>query len=48
MKIDLTMQNFSNINIKNTSILGGNFTKCNLSGSKLENVNINGINLSGA
>ena len=48
MKVDLTMQNFTNINIKNTSILGGNFAKCNLSGSKLEHVNKNGINLNGA
>ncbi|CAD8204796.1 unnamed protein product [Paramecium pentaurelia] len=45
MKVDLTKQCFSNIKIKNTSIIGANFAKCNLSGSELENVNINGINL---
>ncbi|CAD8198450.1 unnamed protein product [Paramecium pentaurelia] len=48
MKTDLTNQNFQNITIKNTSLYGGNFSKCNLSQSKFDNVNINGINLNGA
>ncbi|CAD8103768.1 unnamed protein product [Paramecium sonneborni] len=48
MQVDLTMQNFSKIQITNTSLIGANFAKCNLSQSKLENVDINGINLNGA
>ncbi|CAD8214943.1 unnamed protein product [Paramecium octaurelia] len=38
---------FLNIKIHNTSLIGANFVKCNLSGSELENVDISGINLSG-
>ncbi|CAD8089152.1 unnamed protein product [Paramecium sonneborni] len=48
MKVDLTMQNFEKIKIKDTSLFGANFAKCNLSGSQFDSVNINGINFNGA
>ncbi|CAK73532.1 unnamed protein product, partial (macronuclear) [Paramecium tetraurelia] len=48
MQVDLTSHNFEKIRIKNTSLIGGNFAKCNLSQSEFDNVNINGINLNGA
>ncbi|CAD8169349.1 unnamed protein product [Paramecium pentaurelia] len=48
MKVDIRSQNFENIRIKNTSLLGANFARCNLSGSQLDNVDINGMNLNGA
>ncbi|CAD8209585.1 unnamed protein product [Paramecium octaurelia] len=48
MQVDLTSHNFQKIRIKNTSLIGGNFAKCNLSQSEFYNVNINGINLNGA
>ncbi|CAD8214687.1 unnamed protein product [Paramecium octaurelia] len=38
MNADLKMQSFTNIQIKNTSLLGSNFTKSDLSGSKFDNV----------
>ncbi|CAD8196857.1 unnamed protein product [Paramecium pentaurelia] len=48
MNANLTNQNFENIQTQNTSLIGGNFAKCNLSKSKFFKVNINGINLGGA
>ncbi|CAD8157971.1 unnamed protein product [Paramecium octaurelia] len=35
-------------NIKNTTLIGANLVRCNLSGSEFENVNISGVNLNGA
>ncbi|CAD8090886.1 unnamed protein product [Paramecium primaurelia] len=48
MKVDLRNKNFENIIIQNTSLIGANFVKCNLSGSQFNNVKISGINLNGA
>ncbi|CAD8045129.1 unnamed protein product [Paramecium primaurelia] len=48
MKVDLRNQNFENINIQNTSLVGANLVRCNFSGSIFKNVNISGINLNGA
>ncbi|CAD8048613.1 unnamed protein product [Paramecium primaurelia] len=48
LKTDLRNQSFENIRIKNTSLIGGNFARGNLSGSEFDNVNICGINLNGA
>ncbi|CAD8190197.1 unnamed protein product [Paramecium pentaurelia] len=48
MKVDLTNQNFENINIQNTSLVGANFVGCNLNQLQFENVDISGINLNGA
>ncbi|CAD8190165.1 unnamed protein product [Paramecium pentaurelia] len=48
IKVDLTNQFFLNIRIQNTSLIGGNFAKCNLSGAEFQNININGMNLNGA
>ena len=48
MKADLKDRDFENIRIKNTSLIGGIFVRCNLSGSEFDNVNISGINLNGA
>ncbi|CAD8129532.1 unnamed protein product [Paramecium sonneborni] len=46
--IDLKNESFENIKIKNTSLVGINFVRCNLSGSEFENVDISGMNLNGA
>ncbi|CAD8086600.1 unnamed protein product [Paramecium primaurelia] len=35
MKVDVRNQSFENIRIKNTSLIGGNFVRCNLNGSEL-------------
>ncbi|CAD8187301.1 unnamed protein product [Paramecium pentaurelia] len=48
MKVDLTKKNFENIKIKNTQLIGANFSRCNLNGSHFENVDISGMNLNGA
>ncbi|CAD8189377.1 unnamed protein product [Paramecium pentaurelia] len=48
MKVDLRNQSFENIRIKNTSIIGGNFVRCNLNGSEFENVDISGVIFNGA
>lgn len=48
MKIDLTNQSFEDIRIKNTNLIGGNFVRCNFSGSEFNNVDISGVNLNGA
>ncbi|CAD8175343.1 unnamed protein product [Paramecium pentaurelia] len=48
MKIDLRNQSFENIRIKNTSLIGGNFVRSNLSESQFENIEISGLNLNGA
>ncbi|CAD8170324.1 unnamed protein product [Paramecium pentaurelia] len=48
MKVDIRNESFENIKIKNTSLIGGNFLRCNLSGSEFENVDISGLNLNGA
>ncbi|CAD8163656.1 unnamed protein product [Paramecium pentaurelia] len=45
MKVDIRNQSFENIRIKNTSLIGGNFLGCNLSGSEFDNVDISGFNL---
>ncbi|CAD8214948.1 unnamed protein product [Paramecium pentaurelia] len=48
MKIDLRNQCFENIRMKNTSLIGGNFVRCNLNESEFENVDISGVNFNGA
>ncbi|CAD8163059.1 unnamed protein product [Paramecium pentaurelia] len=48
MKVDMRNQSFENIRMKNTSIIGGNFVRCNMNGSEFENVDISGVNLNGA
>ncbi|CAK58103.1 unnamed protein product (macronuclear) [Paramecium tetraurelia] len=48
MKVDLKEQSFENIRIKDTSLIGGNFLRCNLNGSQFDNVDIGGVNLNGA
>ncbi|CAD8179805.1 unnamed protein product [Paramecium pentaurelia] len=48
MKVDLTQQCFSNIRIKNTSLIGANLVRCNFNGSEFDNVDISGMNLNGA
>ncbi|CAD8099421.1 unnamed protein product [Paramecium sonneborni] len=48
MKVDLKNQSFEYIRIRDTSLIGGNFVRCNLSGSEFENVDISLINLNGA
>ncbi|CAD8174775.1 unnamed protein product [Paramecium pentaurelia] len=48
MKVELGNQNFENIKVYNTSLVGANFVRCNLSGSQFENVDISGLNLNGA
>ncbi|CAD8129620.1 unnamed protein product [Paramecium sonneborni] len=45
---DLSNKCFENIKIQNTSLIGGNFVKCNLSRSEFNNLDISGINLNGA
>ncbi|CAD8172182.1 unnamed protein product [Paramecium pentaurelia] len=44
----LINQSFENIRIENTSLISGNFVRCNLSGSEFDNVDISGVNLNGA
>ncbi|CAD8084770.1 unnamed protein product [Paramecium primaurelia] len=41
-------QSFENIRMKNTSLIGGNFVRCDLNGSEFENVDISGVNFNGA
>ncbi|CAK84536.1 unnamed protein product, partial (macronuclear) [Paramecium tetraurelia] len=48
MEVDIKNQNFKGIKIKNTSLIGANFFKCNLSKSEFDTVVINGINLNDA
>ncbi|CAD8215043.1 unnamed protein product [Paramecium octaurelia] len=48
MKVDLKESCFENIRIRNTSILGANLVRCDLSGSVLDNVIISGVNLNQA
>ncbi|CAD8122192.1 unnamed protein product [Paramecium sonneborni] len=48
MKLDLTNQSFEKIRIRDTSLMGGNFVRCNLSESEFYNVDLNGVNLKGA
>ncbi|CAD8138689.1 unnamed protein product [Paramecium octaurelia] len=48
MKAELNTQSFENIKIKNTSLQGANFIRCNFSGSEFDNVCISGINISEA
>ncbi|CAD8055015.1 unnamed protein product [Paramecium primaurelia] len=48
IKVDLTNQNLEKIKIKNTSLIGANFVRCNLSGSEFDNVDISGMNLNEA
>ncbi|CAD8101505.1 unnamed protein product [Paramecium primaurelia] len=45
MKVNIRNQAFENIKIQNTSLIGGSFARCNLSGSKFNNVDISGVNL---
>ncbi|CAD8168211.1 unnamed protein product [Paramecium pentaurelia] len=47
MKVDIKNQSFQNIRIKNTSLIGANLVRCNLSGSEFDNVDISGLNLNG-
>ncbi|CAD8103731.1 unnamed protein product [Paramecium primaurelia] len=48
MKVDVRNQSFENIRMKNTSLISGNFVRCNLNGSEFENVDISGVNFNGA
>ncbi|CAK84534.1 unnamed protein product (macronuclear) [Paramecium tetraurelia] len=48
MKVDLREQSFENIRIKDTSLVGGNFVRCNFNGSEFDNVDISGMNLNQA
>ncbi|CAD8214845.1 unnamed protein product [Paramecium pentaurelia] len=48
MKVDLRNQCFEDIRMKNTSLNGGNFVRCNMIGSEFENVDISGVNFNGA
>ncbi|CAD8129745.1 unnamed protein product [Paramecium sonneborni] len=48
LKADLSNQSWEYIRIRNTSLIGGTFVRCNLSGSQLDNVDINGNNFNGA
>ncbi|CAD8141225.1 unnamed protein product [Paramecium pentaurelia] len=48
MKVDVRNQCFENIRIKDTSLIGGNFFRCNMNGSEFENVDISGVNFNGA
>ncbi|CAD8159195.1 unnamed protein product [Paramecium pentaurelia] len=48
MKVYLSNKNFENIKIQNTSSVGANFFRSNLSGSEFNNVFISGMNLNGA
>lgn len=48
MKVDLTNESLENIKIKNTSLVGANFVRCNMNGSEFENVDISGMNLNEA
>ena len=41
-------QSFEEIKIRDTSLIGANFVRSNLSGSEFENVDISGMNLNGA
>ncbi|CAD8128738.1 unnamed protein product [Paramecium sonneborni] len=43
MKNDLNNQSFEDIRIKNTSLIGANFVRCNFNGSEFENVDISGL-----
>ncbi|CAD8214616.1 unnamed protein product [Paramecium octaurelia] len=45
MKVDFREQSFENIRIQSTSLIGGNFVKCNFNGSNFYNVDISGMNL---
>ncbi|CAD8069445.1 unnamed protein product [Paramecium sonneborni] len=47
-QVDLTKHSFENIRIKNTSLIGGNFARCNLNCSIFDNIDISGLNLNGA
>ncbi|CAD8142213.1 unnamed protein product [Paramecium pentaurelia] len=48
MKVDLRNKNFKKIKIQNTSLVGENFVRCNLSRSEFSKVDINELNLNGA
>ncbi|CAD8196067.1 unnamed protein product [Paramecium octaurelia] len=48
MKTDLRNQNFENIRIKNTSLIGANLVRCDLSGSEFDQVIISGMILNQA
>ncbi|CAD8213828.1 unnamed protein product [Paramecium octaurelia] len=45
MKVDMRGQSFENIRIRDTSLIGGNFVRCNFNGSNFDNVDISGMNL---
>ncbi|CAD8179301.1 unnamed protein product [Paramecium pentaurelia] len=48
MKVDLRNQSFKNIRMKNTSMIGGTFVRCNFNGSEFKNVDISGVKFNGA
>ncbi|CAK82618.1 unnamed protein product (macronuclear) [Paramecium tetraurelia] len=48
MKVDLREQSFEGVRIKDTSLVGGNFVRCNFNGSEFDNVDISGMNLNQA
>ncbi|CAK67962.1 unnamed protein product, partial (macronuclear) [Paramecium tetraurelia] len=48
MKVDLREHSFENIRMRDTSLIGGNFVRCNFNGSEFDNVDISGVNLNQA
>lgn len=46
--MDLKNQSFQDIRIKDTSLIGANFIRSDLSGSEFDNVDISFMNLNGA
>ncbi|CAD8181903.1 unnamed protein product [Paramecium octaurelia] len=48
MKVNVKEQNFENIRIKDSSLVGGNFARCNFNGSHFDNVDISGVNFNQA
>ncbi|CAD8117753.1 unnamed protein product [Paramecium sonneborni] len=48
MKADLNNQSWEEIRIKDTSLIGGTFVRCNFNGSEFDGVDVSGMNLNGA
>ncbi|CAK70482.1 unnamed protein product (macronuclear) [Paramecium tetraurelia] len=46
MKVDMRQYSFENVKIRDTTLVGGNFVRCNFNGSEFDNVYISGMNLS--
>ncbi|CAD8128371.1 unnamed protein product [Paramecium sonneborni] len=43
LKTDLSNQSWENIRIKDTSLIGGTFVRCNFNGSEFDNIDLRGI-----